>query len=233
VTGDAFRTGYEGTDAVSGITVTGGKVVRIDPPIHLLRSTMASGAEIYDNQWKLNVADVSGGADPDLYLNGELLNYAQNGGVLAGRPIEKTGAGTVRLGAANSYTGSVSIVEGAILLGTNGAFNADINLTLAGGEFDAGASTNAVGTLSVISNSTLAVSAGAELSFGNSSALDWGDNRLTITGAAAAHTLRFGTDANGLSAEQMKRIRWNGNRTKLDANGYLYPYVPGLVISVH
>ncbi len=91
----------------------------------------------------------------------------------------------------------------------------------------------AVGTLSVISNSTLAVSAGAELSFGNSSALDWGDNRLTITGAAAAHTLRFGTDANGLSAEQMKRIRRNGNRTKLDANGYLYPYVPGLVISVH
>ena len=40
VTGDAFRTGYEGSDAVSGITVTGDEVVRIDPPIHVLRSTM-------------------------------------------------------------------------------------------------------------------------------------------------------------------------------------------------
>ena len=233
VTGDAFRTGYEGNDAVSGITVTGDEVVRIDPPIHVLRSTMASSAESYANPWKLNVADVSDGADPDLYLNGELLNYAQNGGVLAGRPIEKTGAGTVRLGAANSYTGSVSIVEGAVLLGANGAFNADINLTLAGGMLDAGASTNAVGALSVISNSTLAVSAGAELSFAKSSAVDWGGYRLTITGEAAAHTLRFGTDATGLSPDQQKAIRWNGSRAKLDANGYLYPHVPGIVISVH
>jgi len=231
VRGDEFRSGCEGGMAVSGITVAGTAAAVVEPPFSILRGDYSAAFAGYNNPWKLNVADVVEGTD--LYLNGAIANYIGSGGAFAGRPIEKTGAGTVRLGAANSYTGSVSIVEGAILLGTNGAFNADINLTLAGGEFDAGASTNAVGTLSVISNSTLAVSAGVELSFGNSSALDWGDNRLTITGAAAAHTLRFGTDANGLSAEQMKRIRWNGNRTKLDANGYLYPYVPGVVISVY
>ena len=232
VTGDAFRTGYEGSDAVSGITVTGDEVVRIDPPIHVLRSTMNSSAENYANQWKLNVADVSVGADPDLYLNGELLNYAQNDGVLAGRPIEKTGAGTVRLGAANSYTGSVSIVEGAVLLGTNGAFNADINLTLAGGTLDAGTSTNAVGSLSIISNSTIAVAAGAAVAFTASSTQDWGHNRLTITGASGSRTLRFGTDGNGLTPDQVKQIRWDGSRVKLDANGYLAPHTYGLTVSI-
>ena len=231
VRGDEFRTGYEGDMDVAGITVAGTAAAVVDLPFSILRGNYVPSGAGYDNPWKLNVADVVEGTD--LYLNGAIANYIGSGGAFAGRPIEKTGVGTVRLGAANSYTGEVSIVEGAVMLGANGAFNADINLTLAGGEFDAGCYTNAVGALSVISNSTLAVSAGAELSFGNSSALDWGGNHLVITGAAAAHTLRFGTDANGLTAAQVKRIRWNGSRAKLDANGYLYPHVPGLVISVH
>ncbi|MBR3221503.1 MAG: hypothetical protein IKF72_04655 [Kiritimatiellae bacterium] len=234
VTGDAFRVGYEGTNYVSGITAEGNAPTRIEPPIYILRGALSSNYSWFAYPWRWQVADVTGDSQPDLYLNGELLAYTADNGVLIGRPIEKTGAGTVRLGAANSYTGAVSIVEGAVLLGTNGALNADINLTLAGGTLDTGASTNAVGTLAVISNSTLAVSAGAELSFGNSSALDWGTNRLTINGAAAAaHTLRFGTDGNGLTERQQKAIRWNGKRVKLDANGYLYQYVPGMIISVH
>ena len=232
VTGDAFRVGYEGTNYVSGITVEGDVAMRIEPPIYILRGAPSSNYSWFDYPWRWQVADVTGDAQPDLYLNGELLTYTADNGVLVGRTIEKTGVGTVRLGSANSYTGEVSIVEGAVLLGTNGAFNADINLTLAGGTLDAGASTNAVGTLAVISNSTLAVSAGAELAFADSSALDWGGHRLTVTGATAAHTLRFGTDGNGLASEQVKQIRWDGSRVKLDANGYLAPHTYGLTVSI-
>ena len=230
VKGDEFRSGYEGDMAVSGITVAGTVAAVVEPPFSILRGNYSSALAGYDNLWKLNVADVAEGID--LYLNGSIANYVGSGGAFAGRPIEKTGAGTVRLGAANSYTGSVSIVEGTVLLGTNSAFNADINLTLAGGTLDAGASTNVVGTLAVISNSTLAVSAGAEVSFDASSTQDWGLNRLTITGTSGARTLRFGTDGNGLAPEQVKQIRWDGNRVKLDANGYLVPHIYSLTVSI-
>ena len=230
VTGDACRVGYEGEQAVSGIAVQGSASVRIDPPICLLRRSYSTTSDLYGSAWKLAVADAAEGVD--LYLNGALSNYTENNGKFAGRPIEKTGAGTVRLGAANSYTGSVSIVEGAILLGMNGAFNADINLTLAGGTFDAGATTNAAGTLSVISNSTIAVAEGAEFSFADSSAQNWGDNRLTITGVPGARTLRFGTSGIGLTKNQVNHIRWNGSRVKLDDSGYLVPTAYGIAISI-
>ena len=230
VNGDEFRSGYEGDMAVSGITVAGTAAAVVNLPFSILRGNYSSALVGYDNLWKLNVADVAEGTD--LYLNGAIANYVGSGGAFAGRPIEKTGAGTVRLGAANSYAGSVSIVEGAILLGTNGAFNAGINLTLAGGTFDAGASTNVAGTLSVISNSTIAVAEGSELSFGDSSAQDWGSRRLTITGPSAARTLRFGTDGNGLTPQQVNRIRWDGRRVILDSDGYLAPHVYGMTYSV-
>ena len=230
VNGDEFRSGYEGDMAVSGITVAGTAAAVVNLPFSILRGNYSSALVGYDNLWKLNVADVAEGTD--LYLNGAIANYAGNSGAFAGRPIEKTGAGTVRLGAANSYAGSVSIVEGAILLGTNGAFNAGINLTLAGGTLDAGVVTNAVGALSVISNSTIAVAEGAELSFGDSSAQDWGSRRLTITGPSAARTLRFGTDGNGLTPQQVNRIRWDGRRVILDSDGYLAPHVYGMTYSV-
>ena len=231
VTGDVFRTGAEGTNGVMGIIVEQtGAAASVNIPFCILRATTSANDANFNKPWNLSVANVTDSEDVDLFLNGELRNYTQNGGVYGGRTIQKTGAGTVRLGAANSYTGAVSIVEGAVLLGTNGAFNANLNLTLAGGTLDAGTSTNAVGALSVISNSTLAVSAGAELSFANSSALDWGSSLLTITGASEARTLRFGTDGNGLTRSQVRQIRWDGFHVKLDSSGYLAPHIDGTAI---
>lgn len=233
VTGDAFRAGYECSDYVSGITVTGSAAVRIDPPITLLRGSLSTADDWHVYPWAWRVADVTADSQPDLYLNGSIENYKQNSGILAGRPIEKTGAGTVRLGAANSYTGAVSIVEGTVLLGANDAFNADVNLTLAGGTLDAGASTNAAGTLAVTADSTIAVSAESSLAFAGSSALVWSEGkRLTITGTARPKALRFGTDANGLTADQVKRIRWDGSRVAIDANGYLAPHAYGACFSI-
>lgn len=236
VTGDAFRAGYECSDYVSGITVTGGAAVRIDPPITLLRGSLSTADDWYAYPWAWRVADVTDDSQPDLYLNGSIENYKQNSGRLAGRPIEKTGAGTVRLGAANSYTGAVSIVEGTVLLGADGALNADVNLTLAGGTLDAGTSANAAGSLSVTDDSAITVSADSSLAFADSSALSWGEGkRLTITGPAAKTAIRFGTSANGLTAAQQKAIRWmidgqTKGRAVLNSNGYLVPYVPGVIM---
>lgn len=236
VTGDAFRIGNEGSNAGAAITVAGNSAVRIEPPICVLRSTYLPASEVYGNPWKLDIADVTGNASPDLYLNGALANFTQNSGLFAGRPIEKTGAGTVRLGAANSYTGAVSIVEGTLLLGANNALNANINMTLSGGALDAGTSANAAGSLSVADDSAITVSAGSSLAFADSSALSWGEGkRLTITGPAAKTAIRFGTSASGLTAAQQGAIRWlidgqTKGRAVLDGNGYLVPYVPGAVM---
>ena len=42
----------------------------------------------------------------------------------------------------------------------------------------------------------------------------------------------FGTDANGLTADQVKRIRWDGSRVAIDANGYLAPHAYGACFSI-
>ena len=70
------------------------------------------------------------------------------------------------------------------------------------------------------------------MAFAASSAQDWGSNRLTITGASGARTLRFGTDGNGLTPNQVKQIRWDDSHVKLDASGYLAPHIYGLNISI-
>ena len=224
MSGETFRIGYEGSDNTAYIIATGSAPVRISQPIVVLRGGGTS-SEYRSNAWIWEVADITGDGQTDLYLDGELQNYRD--GSLNMRPIRKIGEGTVRLGAANSYTGSVTIAEGTILLGADGALNAGIGVTLEGGTLDTGGSESEAGTLSVVVDSTLAVSAEAALAFADSSALNWSCKRLTITGTAGARTLRFGTDGTGLTADQIRKIRWDGNRVKLDANGYLAPHIYG------
>jgi hypothetical protein len=42
-----------------------------------------------------------------------------------------------------------------------------------------------------------------------------------LTGTLGEKTLRFGTNANGLTNEQQAKIKWNGYSTKLNNQGYV------------
>ncbi|MBQ6245940.1 MAG: autotransporter-associated beta strand repeat-containing protein, partial [Kiritimatiellae bacterium] len=230
VSGGTFRTGYEASSNTTYLVATGSAPVRISQPIVVLRGHNSSANTAYTNLWEWAVADITGDTAPDLFLDGELQNYLNDS--FSMRPILKTGAGTVRLGAANSYTGSVEIAEGTVLLGADGAFNSGIGVTLEGGTLDAGGTTNVAGTLTVDADSTLALPGGTALAFADSSAALWGDARLTITSGVETVSLRIGTDDRSLTQRQLNRIRWNGDRVALDANGYLKTYIPGMTVII-
>jgi autotransporter-associated beta strand protein len=230
VSGGTFRTGYEASSNTTYLVATGNAPVRISQPIVVLRGHNDSANTAYSNLWEWTVADITGDTAPDLFLDGELQNYKADSFCM--RPILKTGAGTVCLGAANSYTGSVEIAEGTVLLGADGAFNSGSGVTLEGGTLDAGGTTNAAGTLTVGADSTLALPGGTALAFADSSAVLWGDVRLTITSGVETVSLRVGTDDHSLTQRQLNRIRWNGDRVALDANGYLKTYIPGMTVII-
>jgi len=121
----------------------------------------------------------------------------------------------------NADNGSV-IVNGANVY--NGSFGVDASRTFT---FDVNANQNSMenitftgsasGTLNIdVDNSV------TELFFADNSGNDWGSGSVNITGFQDG-VLRFGTDANGLTAAQLSQITANGSADPLalDSNGFL------------
>jgi len=137
--------------------------------------------------------------------------------------MTKVGAGALILATTNSYTGATIVEAGMLALGVTNALSASSPVTLSGGILDMGVYSNALSTLTLSGNATLALGDGmGTLRFADSSALSssW-TGTLSLTGTLGEKTLRFGTDANGLTAEQQAKIKLNGYSTKLNSQGYV------------
>ncbi len=94
-------------------------------------------------------------------------------------------------------------------------------MVLVGGTLDIGTGANVAGTLSTSGCSTIELGGGTgTLSF--TGAGTW-SGTLNLTGTLGAHSLRFGTDANGLSAERLLTITYEGKPVKLNDSGYVVP----------
>jgi autotransporter-associated beta strand protein len=124
-----------GNVTVTG-TDAGGTIEALDGAnngIHL-RSTGSSGNVTFD------VADTA--AEVDLLVSARLINPVQvsflgynAAGTTAG--IRKTGAGTMSLTAANTYSGGTNVLEGTLVFGVAGALGSGA-VTLTGGELNLG-----------------------------------------------------------------------------------------------
>lgn len=138
--------------------------------------------------------------------------------------LAKVGAGTLLLSTNNTYSGAAMIVEaGKLAFGTTNALSASTPVALSGGTIAVGTYSNALSTLTLAGDATIDLGDGTgTLSFADSSALSssW-NGTLSLTGTLGDKTLRFGTDANGLTPEQQAKIRWNGYSTKLNSQGYV------------
>ncbi|MCP9751955.1 hypothetical protein [Ferruginibacter sp. HRS2-29] len=154
-------------------------------------------------------------------------------------------AGTVLLATAHTYTGNTIVNAGTLQSGVNNAIADASNMVLAGGTFRTGASTgfsDVVGTLDLSANSTLALGTGVHtLRFNNSSALTWAGTTLSITGWAGvaggsgtAGRIYVGTDATGLTDDQLAKITFNGFTAgaMLRADGELVPAIPAGTITL-
>jgi T5SS/PEP-CTERM-associated repeat protein/autotransporter-associated beta strand protein len=159
------------------------------------------------------------------------VSAALSGIITGSGGFAKTGAGTLTLAASNFYGGSTTVLAGTLALGASGALPGGSAIVLEGGTLDANGFSATTGTLDVNFDSTIDFDPGAvSLAFANSSALAW-TGTLTITGfTVGADTLRFGTDATGLTAAQLALFRFADYADAtgvIDAQGYVTIPEPG------
>jgi autotransporter-associated beta strand protein len=144
----------------------------------------------------------------------------------------KNGSGTLTLGgtAANTFTGTNTINAGLVLAAKVDALGSGNALIMSGGKLDTGGLNQTVGILDLDGNATLDFGSGSSaVAFNNSSTLDWGSFSLSIANwTSGSDSLRFGTDATGLTPTQLSQIVFTdqGNVTgQIDANGLVTPAV--------
>ena len=170
----------------------------------------------------------NGAAAIDAVLSGAISGHST---------LIKAGSGTLKVTAAQSYD-ALRVHAGAFLA-SDGCFTASnaIPVLLKAGATLAGVSggSNTFGTLTLTGgHATLDVGDGsAAMTFADSSAIDWTGGTLMITGKLQNGKLRFGTNANGVSAVQLASIKMSGDAsTRIDANGYLVRISRGTLIRV-
>ena len=135
------------------------------------------------------------------------VNTAANGTFLASEqtiiPDASSTGHTITVNTANVLKGNISILGNPVALNIN-------------------ANQSAVGTITMTSGTlNLAVDAGVtSLIFADNSSASWGSGTLTITGAADTE-VGFGTDANGLTTDQLAQITLRGLAAQINSSGKL------------
>ena len=214
VSGTGFRVGFKDYyNSWSFINVDGSLPSLIDAESLMVGFQYPAGTNAPIGV-KFIVADVTGDDASDLVVASPITEREGvtlfNEGYRDNLGVWKQGPGTLELAATNNAcsTGVFKMEAGTVRLAS----------TVGGG----------FGAFTLLGNATLDVASGAQVSFDDSSAQVWtSEATLNITGEPGTKSLRFGTDATGLTAAQLAQITFRGkaNKVSLDAEGYLQ--VPG------
>jgi autotransporter-associated beta strand protein len=193
-----------------------------------------------------DVEDVTESTAVDLTMNGDILRGIASTTDWSGA-IVKSGAGTLLMNGKLTMTRPMQVNGGAFIFGDTGglaegadtvsptslvdnkvnvidaaATSTQRDVVLAGATLGKTAGALAFDTLTVTGGGTLELGPTATMSFADSSAKAW-SGRLTLAGWRA-RAVRFGTSAEGLTAEQCRLIRTaEGLKLHLDSDGYLVP----------
>ena len=147
----------------------------------------------------------------DTEANTVFHGLLEENGNYPGATFIKKGSAKVTFEKGSEITGPLQLEDGTISFGGDASF----------------------GALVVTGDSAIEIGAGKTLSFTASNGKEWSSNvRLDITGAfnSSDQVVRVGTDATGLTKDQLSKVRINDMRCKIDENGWLHPYVSGLIL---
>jgi autotransporter-associated beta strand protein len=146
------------------------------------------------------------------------------GALLGPGTCTKIGYGTLALSGSNGFSGTLEISQGTVQLAGSGALASGSGLMLSGGQLDARGVTQGFTTpLQARGRSQVELNESTRLAFANSSRTSWPNGTVVILGTLGAESLRFGKNANGLTAMQCRQIRLGsaaGPAILLDAQGY-------------
>lgn len=202
--------------------------------------TISQGATFRLNSSSETIGNLNGAGLIDVQSGQLVVNGSGTfGGVITGSGgLTKSGEGALTLTGAQTYTGHTRVEGGSLLFVDDGIdVLPDGNaLTLAGGTFGVSSATlsltsETVGSLTLASDSLLqfhvSTTLGSVLAFADSSAASW-NGLLYVTGYTdVIDSLRFGTDAHGLTAEQLGSLFFvtdTGYLTaQIDALGFVTP----------
>ena len=189
------------------------------------RNPIALNANNSPYGFRRTVEVADGSAAIDAVLSGALSGDSE---------LVKTGAGTLKVSAAQNYR-ALRVKAGG-LIAANGCFAASnaIPVTLASATLGGTAGgSNAFGALTLTGDCVLAVADGsAAMSFADCSQADWGTATLTIQGKLADNKLRFGTSGAGLTAAQVASITAPNASVRMTAEGYIRLLAKGTLISI-
>lgn len=185
-------------------------------------STSSSGISLTSasvTDFTLTVDETGNGPAADFTMDGPIVPGGSNNKLR----FKKNGAGTFLFnGGYSADAQPILIADGVFEAGKTATFLSTQKLILAGGGF-AVDSDQAVDTLELTADGTLAVADNATLAFADSSAVAWAEGaRLTVTLGEGAK-LRFGTSASALTAGQLAQIKVNDRKAVIDEEGFVGP----------
>ena len=189
---------------------------------------------------QLAVEDVTGddGADftvaAKLFLNPN-TTWARENEEFCG--IEKTGAGTVLFTSADSLlAGSLKVKAGTVAFGDDANLSG-MSLWLQGGTVDFGNSKgSAFDRIKLDEDSFITVDAKSIVTFADSSGMTWTAGKtLVFSGTMGKKSVRVGTSAAALTADQLAAVKFKTASGKLramtvDDEGYLVPPAAGMSV---
>ena len=139
-------------------------------------------------------------------------------GIISGNlNFVKTGAGTLTLGSANTYTGSTTITGGTLAIGSASERLPDTStMSLGGGTFATSGLSETLSTLAMTASSHIDLGSGASvLKYAASNGQTWTgtltvDNWSGSTSGGGTDQLFFGSASTGLTAAQLSQITFTG-----------------------
>jgi autotransporter-associated beta strand protein len=141
-------------------------------------------------------------------------NQAFSGIISGTGGVTMAGSATQTLSGGNTFTGTVNINSGTLLLGAPDIINNSANMSLNGGTFATGGFSDTLNTLTLAADSTIDLGNGSSvLKFTDSSSVPWTSNTtLSITNWSGSLTgggtdqIYFGVNSNGLNTSQLSQI---------------------------